>query len=73
MVWVHEPMKLSFAVEGNPALVKAIVQRHRAIQKLFDHHGAHLVVLDFRSGEFLRYEPMGRWQRVPTLEPAGVA
>ena len=66
MVWVHEPMRLTFVVETNPAIVNAIVQRHRAIQKLFDHHWAHLTVLDFRSGEFLRYEAMGQWQRVPT-------
>jgi len=63
-------MPMTVIVESKPAFVGAIVQRHRALQKLF---GAHLVVLDFRSGEFLGYEPMGRWQRVPTLEPAGVA
>lgn len=73
MVWVHEPMRLTFVVEGNPALVNAIVQRHRALQKLFDYQWAHLVVLDFLSGEFFRYGPMGQWQSVPTVQPAYVA
>ena len=66
-------MRLTFVVEGNPALVNAIVQRHRALQKLFDHQWAHLVVLEFRSGNFLRYEPKGRWQTVPNIQPAFVA
>lgn len=73
MIGIHEAVRLTFVVEANPALVNAIVQRHRALQKLFDHQWAHLVVLDFRSGEFFRHEPMGRWQRVPTTQPASVA
>ena len=73
MVWVDEPMRLTFVVETKPALVTAIMQRHRAIQKLFDHQWAHLVVLDFHSGEFLRYEAMAQWQHVPTAQPAYVA
>src|SRR5437667_7098999 len=57
MVWVHEPMRLTFIVEAHPSVVASIVQRHRGLQKLFDHHWAHLLVLYFRSGEFLRYGP----------------
>ncbi|TLY40907.1 MAG: hypothetical protein E6K61_06160 [Nitrospirae bacterium] len=63
-------MPMTVIVESKPAFVGAIVQRRRALQKLF---GAHRVVLDFCSGKFCLYEPMGQWQRVPTLEPAGVA
>ncbi len=44
MIGIHEAIRLTFVVEANPALVNAIVQRHRALQKLF---GAHRVVLDF--------------------------
>ena len=66
MVWVHEPMRLTFIVEAHPSVVASIVQRHRGLQKLFDHHWAHLLVLDFRSGEFFRYGPRGRWQSIPT-------
>lgn len=70
MVWLHEPMRLIFVVEANPRIINAIVQRHRALQKLFDHRWAHLVVLDFRSGGFLRYEPKGHWRPMPEREPA---
>lgn len=73
MVWVHEPMRLTFVVEANPGLVNAVVQRHRGLQKLFDNQWAHLMVLDFRSGTFFRYGPMGKWESVPTGQPAYVA
>jgi len=65
-------MWLNFVVEKIPAQINAIVQHHRALQKLFDHQCTHLEVLDFRSGEFFQYESMGRWQRVPTAQPAYV-
>jgi uncharacterized protein YbcC (UPF0753/DUF2309 family) len=65
-------MRLTFVVEGNPAIINAIVQRHRALQKLFDHQWAHLVVLEFRSGEFFHYESGGGWRRVPTAQPVHV-
>jgi uncharacterized protein YbcC (UPF0753/DUF2309 family) len=73
MIGIHEAMRLTSVVEGNSAFVNAIVQRHRGLQKLFDHHWAHLVVLDFLSGELFRHEPTGQWHSVPTVQPAHVA
>ena len=46
MVWVHEPMRLTFVVECLPAIISRILQRHRALQKLFDNMWLHLIVLD---------------------------
>jgi len=54
------PTWLNFVVEAIPAQINAIVQRHRALQKVFDHQWAHLVVLDFCSSEFCLYEPTGQ-------------
>jgi uncharacterized protein YbcC (UPF0753/DUF2309 family) len=73
MVWVHEPMRLTFVVEGRPAIVSSIVQRHRNLQKLFDNMWLHLVVLDIRTGEFVRYQPAGHWNTVPVGQPALVS
>ncbi len=60
MVWVHEPMRLTIIVDGYPATVSAIVQRHRPLQKLFDNRWLHLIVLDAQTGRFVRYEPSGQ-------------
>ncbi len=76
MIGIHEALRLTFVVEANPALLNAIVQRHRALQKLFDRQWAHLVVLDIRSGDCFRYEPKGRWHGVPiapSAQPTPVA
>ena len=66
MVWVHEPMRLTIIVEGHPALVRSIVQKHRNLQKLFDNMWLHLIVLDIHTGAFTRYLPAGKWSTVPT-------
>jgi uncharacterized protein YbcC (UPF0753/DUF2309 family) len=46
MVWVHELMRMTFVVEGRPAIVSQIVQKHCPLQKLFDNRWLHLIVLD---------------------------
>jgi uncharacterized protein YbcC (UPF0753/DUF2309 family) len=73
MVWVHEPMRLTIMVDGYPAIVSAIVQRHRPLQKLFDNMWLHLIVLDVQTGQFVRYQPSGHWATVPTLQPTAMA
>lgn len=72
MVWVHEPMRLTFVVECLPAIISRIVQRHRALQKLFDNTWLHLIVLDIGTGQFIRYEGEGQWSSVSMGQPAGV-
>jgi uncharacterized protein YbcC (UPF0753/DUF2309 family) len=69
MVWVHEPMRLLFVLEAIPALVNAILRRHHGLQKLFDHAWAHLVILDYRSGIFHRYQPGGTLEHVEVGAP----
>ena len=73
MVWVHEPMRLTFVVEGRPALVRSIVQKHRNLQKLFDNMWLHLIVLDIQTGAFTRYLPAGKWSTVSTDQSAVLA
>jgi uncharacterized protein YbcC (UPF0753/DUF2309 family) len=70
MVWVHEPMRLTFVVEGRPAIVSHIVQKHRPLQKLFDNLWLHLIVLDIRTGQFVRYESQGQWAPMSMRQPA---
>jgi hypothetical protein len=69
MVWVHEPLRLTVVVEGQPAVLTSIVQRHRPLQKLFDNMWLHLILLDIRTGEFVRYEPQGQWSSVSMGQP----
>jgi uncharacterized protein YbcC (UPF0753/DUF2309 family) len=70
MVWVHEPMRLTIVVEGRPAIVSSIVQKHRNLQKLFDNMWLHLIVLDIHTGAFARYLPAGKWSTIPTEQSA---
>jgi uncharacterized protein len=73
MVWLHEPLRLTFVVEGRPALVSAIVQRHKDLQHLFDNRWLHLIVLDIQTSQFARYDPGGIWSTIPRQQPAVVA
>ncbi|MBM4126857.1 MAG: DUF2309 domain-containing protein, partial [Nitrospira sp.] len=70
MVWVHEPLRLTFIVESRPSLVSSIVQRHKNLQHLFDNRWLHLIVLDIQTGQFVRYEPVGSWSTIPAQQPA---
>ena len=71
MIWVHEPMRLTFVIDGFPATVSRIVQKHRPLQNLFDNRWLHLIVLDIRTGQFVRYEPQGQWSSV-SMESAAI-
>ncbi len=71
MVWVHEPMRLTFVIECLPTIINRIIQRHHPLQKLFDNRWLHLIVLDNRTGQFVRYEPQGQWSSV-SMESAAI-
>jgi uncharacterized protein YbcC (UPF0753/DUF2309 family) len=71
MVWVHEPMRLTFVIDGFPSIITNIIQRHRPLQKLFDNRWVHLIVLDIHTGQFVRYEPQGQWVSV-SMESAAL-
>jgi len=64
MIWVHEPMRLTFVVEGQPAILSSIIQRHRGLQTLFDNQWLELIVLDMHTRPFVRYLPTGTWSTV---------
>ena len=57
-------MRLTFIVESLPAIMSSILQRQRPLQKLFGNMWLHLIVLDIRTGQFLRYEAEGQWASV---------
>ena len=59
MVWVHEPMRLTFVVEGQPTILSSIIQRHWGLQTLFDNLWLQFVVLDMHPRQFVRYLPTG--------------
>ena len=59
-----------FVVEGFPAIVSQIVQKHYPFQKLFDNRWLHLIVLDIRTDHFVRYELQGQWAPVSIRQPA---
>jgi len=73
MVWVHESIRLTIVVEGRPAIVSSIVQKHRNLQKLFDNMWLHLIVLDIHTGAFTRYLSAGKWSNIPTDHSAVLA
>jgi len=52
------------------SIVQTIIHKHRALHKLFDHHWAHLIMLDVYSDCCLRYEARGHGESV--LEPVNV-
>ena len=56
--------------EGLPAIVSQIVQKHCPLQKLFDNRWLHLIVLDIRTDQFVRYESQGQWAPVSIRQPA---
>ena len=70
MVWLYEPMRLTFVVEGRPGIVSHIIQKHFPLQKLFDNLWLHLIVLDIRTGQFVRYESQGQWAPMSMRQPA---
>jgi uncharacterized protein YbcC (UPF0753/DUF2309 family) len=63
-------MRLTIIVEGRPAIVSAIVQKHRNLQKLFDNMWLHLIVLDIQTGAFTRYLPTGKWSTIEADQSA---
>ena len=45
-------------------------QKHCPLQKLFDNRWLHLIVLDIRTDQFVRYESQGQWAPVSIRQPA---
>lgn len=59
--WARERVRIGvIVVEGLPAIVSQIVQKHCPLQKLFDNRWLHLIVLDIRTDQFVRYESQGQ-------------
>jgi uncharacterized protein YbcC (UPF0753/DUF2309 family) len=56
--FVHEPRRLAVYIEADPARIRAVLERHRAVHQLFAHDWLHLFSL--WGGSCFRYRE-GRW------------
>jgi uncharacterized protein YbcC (UPF0753/DUF2309 family) len=66
VVPLHEPMRVQVIVQSHPARVGAIIERHTVLANVFKNQWAHLIAWDSETGQFLGYQPDGRWE---TLHP----
>ncbi len=60
--WLHEPLRLTVAIDAPAAAIERVIARHAAVQQLLDHGWLHL----WRwadDGGFSRYA-QGRWLAV---------
>jgi uncharacterized protein YbcC (UPF0753/DUF2309 family) len=62
MVEIHEPVRLLFVIETQPAVIEQILERHPPLAQLFRHGWVQLAVLDPDSSE-LQYFQRGRFAK----------
>jgi uncharacterized protein YbcC (UPF0753/DUF2309 family) len=61
---LHEPMRPHIIVQSRLAKVASIVEQNKALENLFRHQWAYLIVWDPEAGEFLAYLPDGTWENL---------
>jgi uncharacterized protein len=59
--YLHEPLRLTVAVEAPKEAITAILHRHEGVRALFDNGWLHLFVLDEQGRMAWRYDGHGRW------------
>lgn len=65
---VHDPLRLSVAIEAPTGAINTILSRHDAVRALFDNHWLHLLALDETGRIAWRYARGMRWQPFETQE-----
>jgi hypothetical protein len=65
-ITIHEPVRLHIIVEAPPEKIAPIIQRYEQLRAMFNNQWAHLIAWDPETGQFLGYQPDGRWE---TLHP----
>jgi len=66
----HDPLRLLAVIEAPPGRIATVIERHHALQHLFDHGWVTLVALDPLTGSFHRYRPPLEWEPL-AIDPAG--
>ena len=61
--WVHEPLRLTVAIEAPRARIEAIIARHAAVRQLIDNGWLHLWHV---QGDQLARYASGQWLRLAT-------
>ncbi|PYB72542.1 DUF2309 domain-containing protein [Rhizobium wuzhouense] len=59
--YLHEPVRLTVAIEAPKEAITAILLRHETVRALFDNGWLHLFALDEEGRLAWRYEGQGRW------------
>ncbi len=58
---VHEPLRLTVAVEAPAEAIGSVIARHPSLQNLLDNEWIHLLTLDDAGQVQHRYRPGGEW------------
>ena len=56
--FVHEPRRLTVAIESEPGFIDAVLDANPDVRQLFEHQWIHLVCL---TGDTARIRRSGRW------------
>jgi uncharacterized protein YbcC (UPF0753/DUF2309 family) len=59
---VHEPLRLTAAVQAPRSRIDSILSRHASVRRLVDNEWINLVALDPLDGTPYRYLPGGEWR-----------
>lgn len=59
--YLHEPLRLTVAIEAPKEAITAILLRHEAVRALFDNGWLHLFALDEQGRMAFRYDGQGCW------------
>jgi uncharacterized protein len=66
----HDPLRLLAVIEAPPGRIGTVIERHHALQHLFDNGWVNLVALDPLTGSFFRYRAGSVWEPLE-VDPAG--
>lgn len=58
---IHEPLRLTVAIEAPAEAIAAVIARHPSLQNLLDNEWIHLLALDDAGNIRHRYRPGGEW------------
>lgn len=64
MALMHEPLRLTVAIEAPREAMTAILERHPGVAALFDNRWLHLFALDDAGQMAWRYVGHSRWEKV---------
>jgi uncharacterized protein YbcC (UPF0753/DUF2309 family) len=66
--YVHDPLRMSVAIEAPREAITSLLEQHPEVRKLFDNHWLHLFALDETGRMAWRYADNGCWTAVRDME-----